>query len=403
MDAAQRIRARSLRIEGFGPIKATEVELAPLTVLIGRNDVGKSFELLAEVAQKAGGWLDLIPNEGTYRELAHRAGEGPIRLALTGTLGSTEFAYEVSLGPRNEARLTAERLRVGALEIRREPSEIKFGEAGVLDKAVGFSGGPLPLYHPEWRARKGMGNRDYERLQSLLDRVAPVLDWLGATRHHALLVEALRQPAALGDADGRSGLGHRGEGLSAALHDLLLHDRRTFRLIEAALAENLEFVREVNLNARRRGDQVLLEVEVVTRSGVHVRPEYASDGLLLFLAYEFIAKTAPPQALLSFEEPEQGLHPAAMQRLVTLLRELATAGEDRSAQVIATTHSPILLDFLEPTEIQVVTRGDDDETRVTPFTERGDKAELARWLGYLAPGEIWTNYDIDRDVARGSR
>lgn len=109
-----------------------------------------------------------------------------------------------------------------------------------------------------------------------------------------------------------------------------------------------------------------------------------SDGFLFFLAISTAVRTAEPGALVVVEEPEHGLHPAALPVLVELFR-----GRSDTNQVLLTTHSPRLVDLLWPDEVAVVTRVD-GRTAV----ERLDNQSLERWLNRFSLGEIWTHQGL---------
>ena len=85
-----------------------------------------------------------------------------------------------------------------------------------------------------------------------------------------------------------------------------------------------------------------------------------SSGTLRMLALMTALYGRPEANLIGIEEPENYVHPAALSSFVDHLLE----ARDR-VQFIVTTHSPLLLDFLdEPTAVSVVRRDDLEGTRV---------------------------------------
>jgi predicted ATPase len=101
-------------------------------------------------------------------------------------------------------------------------------------------------------------------------------------------------------------------------------------------------------------------------------PHQLSDGTLRAIA--LITALAQPDdrlpAFVSIDEPELGLHPAALALLASLMRSVA----DR-CQVLLATQSPALLDLFEPDEVVVADRCG-AETRL----RRLDREALAPWL-----------------------
>jgi predicted ATPase len=79
--------------------------------------------------------------------------------------------------------------------------------------------------------------------------------------------------------------------------------------------------------------------------------EEVSDGTVQCLAL-FAALNEKGIPLLVFEEPENSLHPAVLRAFVDACRALV------DVQVILTTHSPVLLSYVEPSEVTVVWRMD---------------------------------------------
>ena len=91
-----------------------------------------------------------------------------------------------------------------------------------------------------------------------------------------------------------------------------------------------------------------------------VTQESASSGTLRILALMTTLYESPGRGLIGIEEPENNIHPSALGDFVQYL-VLAS----RQVQLLITTHSPILLDYLEdPNSVCVVKRDVDRGTRV---------------------------------------
>ena len=85
-----------------------------------------------------------------------------------------------------------------------------------------------------------------------------------------------------------------------------------------------------------------------------------------------------PSAVL-IDEPELGLHPAA----ITLIAELLRSTSKRS-QVIVSTQSVTLVNQLSPEEVVVVEHKDD-----TSSFQRLTEDQLKDWIGDYGLGELW--------------
>jgi predicted ATPase len=68
-----------------------------------------------------------------------------------------------------------------------------------------------------------------------------------------------------------------------------------------------------------------------------------SDGTLRFIAIVTALLTLPEKTLLMIEEVDNGLHPSRSQELIKALKVI---GEERSIDVLCTTHNPYLIDSL---------------------------------------------------------
>lgn len=101
-------------------------------------------------------------------------------------------------------------------------------------------------------------------------------------------------------------------------------------------------------NVRVNVDEVrqLLTLEVEERSGANLPARSLSDGTLRFLTLCVLEEDPTFEGLLCIEEPENGIHPARLQAMVSLLQDLAVdpgyaTGEDNPLrQIVTATHSP---------------------------------------------------------------
>ncbi len=117
-----------------------------------------------------------------------------------------------------------------------------------------------------------------------------------------------------------------------------------------------------------------------------------SQGTLYALALLALAFDPAPPSLVCVEELDRGIHPRLLRELRDILYRLsypADYGLDRPpTQVIATTHSPLLLDLFRdhPEEVVIAEK----VGRAATFTRLSDRADLAELLaegGTL--GDLW--------------
>lgn len=180
----------------------------------------------------------------------------------------------------------------------------------------------------------------------------------------------------------------KGRGLPG-LYDLLLStDRRSFAAVEDRFRALFPTVAALRLDNTRDGK--VLGLTLV--DGRVVKPEEMSEGMLYWLAFAIIEHVAP-QTILLIEEPENGLHPARIREVMKVLREVS-----QRTQIILATHSPLVINELEPDEVTIVTRDPERGTICTPMT--ATKQFAARSKVY-ALGELWLAYadgDLEREL-----
>ena len=131
------------------------------------------------------------------------------------------------------------------------------------------------------------------------------------------------------------------------------------------------------------GERVDLEwLERGFEQGRTFGPRQLSDGTIRFtcLATLLLQPVHMQPSTILIDEPELGLHPAAITILAALL---SRASESR--QVIVSTQSVDLLNEMRPDDVVVVERRDD----ASAF-RRLDLDQLAEWLTDHALGELWT-------------
>ena len=128
------------------------------------------------------------------------------------------------------------------------------------------------------------------------------------------------------------------------------------------------------------------------RSGGHAVPATElSEGTLLALALLTLAYLPSPPTILGLEEPDRGIHPRLLRRVQDALYRLAypdSFGDNRApVQVIATTHSPYLLDLFRdhPDEVVIAQR----EGMSARFDRLSDLGNIEEILQGAPLGEVW--------------
>ncbi|TFE68770.1 AAA family ATPase [Methylacidiphilum caldifontis] len=124
-----------------------------------------------------------------------------------------------------------------------------------------------------------------------------------------------------------------------------------------------------------------------------------SDGELVFLAYLSLL-FSPPQLgspLYCIEEPEAYLHPYLLEVLVEMVKQRQQELEKEAAQLIVTTHSPLLVDQLDIEDLIVVQK----EKGATRFKHPASNEHLRELVASkeLGLGDIWYSGALEKDEA----
>jgi hypothetical protein len=136
--------------------------------------------------------------------------------------------------------------------------------------------------------------------------------------------------------------------------------------LQTALPD-LEGVRTVE-----RADDRHRYLMLLYRGGLEVPSWMASDGTLRLLALTLLAYTPELEGVYLIEEPENGIHPRAVETLYQSLSNVY------GGQVLLATHSPIILSMVDPAHLLCFAKASDGSTDIVRGTEH---PMLARWKG----------------------
>jgi predicted ATPase len=116
-----------------------------------------------------------------------------------------------------------------------------------------------------------------------------------------------------------------------------------------------------------------------------------SHGTVFALTLLTLSNLLDPPPFLGIEEPERGVHPRMLRRVQDALYRLCYPkkyGDARPpVQVLATTHSPFLLDLYRdyPDQIVIAEKRDGEAT----LTRLTDKVDVGKLLGEAGLGDLW--------------
>lgn len=188
-------------------------------------------------------------------------------------------------------------------------------------------------------------------------------------------------------ADPRVKVDSSGANTGAVLAALKLTDDARFERIEMAMRALVPTVERVRLKQQRVADGVSNQILFDFRGAVSVPAYGASQGTLVLLALLTVLYGPGRPDLVLLDDFEHTLHPRAQMELVRLIKSLLALDEFADVQVVATTHSPYVLDEMDVADVHAFAIGDDGCVRSKPLAAH---PEAERSKGTLTAGQLWS-------------
>lgn len=155
--------------------------------------------------------------------------------------------------------------------------------------------------------------------------------------------------------------------------------QRILRYIRMALPQFQDFV----LEPLRRNENYILLNWKEKDSEYLFGPHQISDGSLRFMALATLL-LQPPKTLpnvIILDEPELGLHPAAVSLLTGMIKAASL-----HSQILLATQSTRFIDDFEASDIVIVER---NEARRCSTYRKLDESKLSEWLERYSISELW--------------
>jgi predicted ATPase len=353
-----------MSLTGFKSIRELrDLEFKPLNVLIGANGAGKSnlisfFKLLNFTMTNA--LKEYVARAGSANSLLHFGSQQTKQIAasLAFRIDGGTNVYELKLSHAAEDSLI---FTEEAVTWHRD------GHPRPARTVLGF-GVERTLLNDPARA-----NDPKVRVVRALLSSARVYQF-----HDTSTTAPMRNKC---EVDQNRYLFDQGGNLPAVLYYLRQRQRNTYDVIVDTVRQVSPFFDEFILEPDKLNPRFIAlrwrEKGTPHELGVH----QLSDGSLRFMALATLLNlpTGDLPGLVIIDEPELGLHPAAIQVLVGLLQAASAR-----AQVIVSTQSVTLINQMEAEDVIVVER----EGGQSVF-HRPDASGLQDWLSEYALGELW--------------
>ncbi|MEO7412493.1 MAG: AAA family ATPase [Opitutaceae bacterium] len=348
-----------LTIKGFKSIREQTLKLGKLNVFIGGNGAGKSnlvqaFRFLREIVNK--NLAGYVLQSGGADALLHfgQKRTQEMRVRLTFGSGGTGNGYELVLAPNNE----------DTLFVREE----------------------WTYYHDRNRFKSGTGTmigRNSPEAK-LPDDTSPVPSYVrrDLESYRVYHFHDTSNTAAVkltGQLDDNRFLRSDAANLAAFLYFLKQKHPETLRNIEDTIRQIAPFFESFQLEpSRNNAERIRLEWREKA-SDAYFNASALSDGTLRFICLATLLMQPQLPAIVLLDEPELGLHPAA----IVLLADLLTSAATRT-QVIIATQSVGLVGQFSHEDVWTVDREDGQSV----FKHLA-KEDLSGWLEGYSLGELW--------------
>ncbi len=343
-----------LEVDGFKSLRDFAVDLEPLTVFVGPNSAGKSnvLDALALLSRLASD--DVMPAFKQGRGRAHdqftrRGGQAGAKIRFAVELPARRhtgeekrFRYELTIA-RNSLPSGAERLEVEAERLlvqgpshrpglRADEPRSAPGPAGSrwspsgLDSSVGATDVMTGEKTTALRAHAALKAGD---ARAVADELAS---------YRLLHIDAAHL-AGTSERLGDDALAADGSNLPTVLAYLpgpMLGDIRADLVSLVPGISSFDVVPD--------DDAFRLDFEL--SGGERLPARLVSDGTLRILALLTALRVEPRPSVVGVEEPENGVYPGRLRKLLDYLQEIAAQtgeGSPAPTQLLLTTHSPVVL------------------------------------------------------------
>jgi predicted ATPase len=327
---------RRVVLRNYKSIRECDVALGSLMLLVGPNGSGKSnfLDALRFVAESLRTTMDQALRErGGIQEVRRRSRGHPthftIDLEMTLPSGGNA-SYRFKVGAKQEGRF----------EIQEEDCVISNGENGRREYRVRTGKVENASFHP-WPPAST--DRLYLTIVSGFPEFRPLYDLLSGMGFYSISPDRLRD---LQEPNAGNLLLRDGRNLTSVLAWIERNNPRVKGRIEEYLGSIVSGIKRVD--RKILGPKETLEFRQIVAGDSNPWSFFAQNmsdgtlrafGVLVSLFQCFERPLESPIPLVGIEEPEATLHPGATSALMNVLREAS-----HYTQVLATTHSPELLD-----------------------------------------------------------
>ncbi len=395
---------RALRDVTLGKLSGEHsgAPLTPLTVVIGKNGVGKStlFDAFGFVADCLATDVETAcdsKGRGGFERLRSKGVNEPIRFEIYYREAPQErpITYELSISSDASGRPFVEseylkQRRKGQKSGRPHPFlRLHHGKGSVWsgEEALEFEGEESNAQAPvEITDLRQLGIATLGTLKEH-PRIKLFRDFLKGWYLSYFYPDAARS---LPSAGPQRHLNIHGDNIGNVVQFMEREHKTKFDKILERIASKIPGVAKINTLVTD-DKRVLLRFN----DGAFGDPFFAqqmSDGTLKVFAYLLLLEDPDPPPFICIEEPENGLYHKLLETLADEFRAHAT-GKKGASQIFVTTHQPYFVDALRPEEVWILEKGTDGYSAIKRVSELDDVKNLVS--EGLPLGGLWYSDYLD--------
>ena len=362
------------KVQHYKSLFDTEIDLEPLTVFIGPNGAGKSnicesLVVLSDFLQRLIDSVNTPYNiKSFFPQSLQAVNKNQINVESKFWHGNLDYiTFTVSVLKENEQNLSTFSELIVQYNYPKQDVSITIRENGIIRSNV-----EDPLTTP-------LSN-------FLVSNNYPIS--LIATSLHKICIYDFAPLDLSNNFPEIYSMERTGKGVAYALVDILHSNRLAFDELEERLRLLVPNIQRISLP---RGKDQTFSLQLIDKySENHIPASDISDGTLRILAFLTALYQENTPSIICFEEIENGVHPWLLHKMMELLKLVSTEGiTGKPVQVLITTHSPVLLNYVEPHQVRAVELDNEGKTQVhnLPTDSVRFQKALEAYDGNL--GELW--------------
>ncbi len=384
---------KEITIRNFKAIKDLTLKLTPFTILIGENSCGKSTVLQALDFLRAITLRDIdeyLRERGwSFNDIQSQFApeDEPISFVVIMKLNKVKVIWEISI----EYDGWTWQIEESITDADTGEVYLSFGIWDRADTPEDFS--KFEIKSSTLKILKIASITTVSK-PSVLETMR--LNMIASENFELLSPSIMRKGSRRGESVSNIGIG--GEKIAAFINCMEEDERKRLDEMVSAFAGN-----QINILTRddSRQDSVeLLIIESWQDSDVLVGSRYISDGMLRIIGLCTILMSQtrynkfPFYGFTLLDEIEDGINPELAEKLIQSFQNVAC---ESKRQIIVTSHSPIMVNYVDKDNIVYMWREADGTIKAKPLFSTEQMLET---LDYLNPGEAWFHYSKEDIIER---